>query len=234
MESVYYGGDNATASRSWRVNVDGPSGYLQTYVRAIDAQHPLSAAAQVGCVGTTDAAGNIGVRVLATEPGSTMLWWADAFPGTPSPVWTGLLAPPTIAALGYAGSSAGAIIGKPTITSRARGEYDLAVTGADGTAWLGHYTPATGWSGWQSLGGAATSGLSITTEGATSLQVFQRGTDGAVYVDTMTGSTWSGWSRLAGPTLAANTGPAAIGLGAGKTDVLVLGTDSKVYRLHYS
>ncbi len=219
---LYYGAASATSAPTWQLAQDtSPLSPVRTN---IDPQRLLAPSAQVGCVANPATA----TRVVATNPGAPTLMWADIANGSATPVWQTIDAPPVAPGV----PAPGPIHGAPSLTSRASGEYDLAVTGNDGTAWVRHYTAATGWGAWTSLGGTASSGLSITSEGANNLQVCQRGTDGVLYVDTLTGSSWSGWNRIAGPTLATNTAPAAVAIGGGQTDVLVLGTDNKVYRVH--
>ena len=90
--------------------------------------------------------------------------------------------------------------------------------------------------GWSSLGGSATSSPAATTPTPAAspangiMDVFVRGTDGALWHKwtTNSGTTWSGWKSLGGQ-VAAGTGPAACSWGAGRLDVFVQGTDGALW-----
>jgi hypothetical protein len=92
-----------------------------------------------------------------------------------------------------------------------------------------------GESSWSSIGGSATSSPAATTPYGVSdslmIDVFVRGTDGAVWYTTTAnnnGTTWSDWNSLGGQ-VAASTGPAACSWGAGRLDVFIQGTDGALW-----
>ena len=63
------------------------------------------------------------------------------------------------------------------------------------------------------------------------MDVFMRGTDGALWWKTTTngGTSWSNWYSIGGQILA-GTGPAACSWGTGRLDVFVQGTDGVLYQ----
>ena len=79
------------------------------------------------------------------------------------------------------------------------------------------------WSNWIYLGGSLTSSPAATSPGSSSIDVFARGTDGAVWYKDWNGAAWSSWHSLGGQ-IPAGTGPAACSWGSGRVDVFVLGT----------
>ncbi len=91
------------------------------------------------------------------------------------------------------------------------GNLDLFAKGSDGALWWEHGNTATGWSGWQSLGGHLTSDPAVTSSysGHVEIVVSVRGTDGALWSKSSSdgGNSWSGWYGLGGQLLA-GTGPA--------------------------
>jgi len=83
----------------------------------------------------------------------------------------------------------------------------LFAQGTDQALWS-KYQSGSGWSGWQSLGGALSSSPAATSPGSGLIDVFVRGTDGAVWYKDWNGAAWSGW-HSAGGQIPAGTGPAA-------------------------
>jgi len=90
-------------------------------------------------------------------------------------------------------------------------------------------TPSTasGWTGWTSLGGVCTSALAGVVNQDGRLEVFVRGTDGAIYHNWQNtpGGGWSGWASLGGfstgdPAAAVNTD--------GRPEVFARGTDGSL------
>ncbi|MGB7901094.1 MAG: hypothetical protein WCG09_01405 [Halobacteriota archaeon] len=95
-------------------------------------------------------------------------------------------------------------------------------------------------SGWESLGGSATSSPAATTRNNYALTVFVRGTDGAIWyrdyvanASDMTSGTWGKWTSIGGQ-VAAGTGPAACSWSAGRLDVFVQGTDGQLWHKWYT
>jgi hypothetical protein len=109
----------------------------------------------------------------------------------------------------------------PAATSPTSGVIDVFAHGTDNAVW--YRTTTSG--GWHSLGGvlAAGSGPAATSSGSVAY-VFAHGTNGAVYVKTIT----SGWTSLGG-VLAAGSSPAATS-STGVIDVFALGTNNAVWQ----
>lgn len=202
----------------------------------------LPAAASVACAISGPADGTGVTRLVSAVPGIAVLYVVDITPPGVRSAWSAIDGPPTRASLpGLPGvpDGPGPTLGAPALVSRAAGEYDLAAVGADGTSWLRHYAPTTGWTSWTSLGGISTSGLSMTSRTADTLDIAQRGTDGAVYLDTITGTSASGWTRIGGLTLASTMRPAVTAtdsraIDSRAIDIVAVGTDGHPARLHYS
>ena len=64
------------------------------------------------------------------------------------------------------------------------------IKGGDNTIYLDTYVPGSGWHGWGSLGGNLTSAPALDSHSDGILDVFARGTDGAVYQQAWNGSQW--------------------------------------------
>ncbi|MGZ4864798.1 MAG: DUF2334 domain-containing protein [Halobacteriota archaeon] len=114
------------------------------------------------------------------------------------------------------------------------GITDLFSHNADDALW---YKQRSGqyWSAWASLGGALNSSPAAVSSRDGWINVFARGTDGAVWMRATTdgGSTWSGWQGLGGQ-LANGSGPAACSWAAGRLDLFVVGTDNKLWHKSYT
>ena len=115
----------------------------------------------------------------------------------------------------------------------------IVVTGTDRALW--HiYADKWGVHSWQSLGGKLTSSPGVTAPNAGSIEVFVRGTDGALwqksYIDT-TGNNWGSWNTLRGQLLYGPSATSYLFTANGKSatgwDVFVTGTDHKVWWRHY-
>lgn len=87
-----------------------------------------------------------------------------------------------------------------------------------------------------SLGGTATASPAIVRVDDTHATAFVRGSDGALWSNTLTGSTWgTSWTSLGGPTSGQIYGqPAAYGSTGGRIDVFVRGTDNVTYQRTFS
>ncbi|MFF0097661.1 matrixin family metalloprotease, partial [Streptomyces canus] len=84
------------------------------------------------------------------------------------------------------------------------------------------------WSGWQSLGGVITSDIATNRNADGRMELFVRGTDGAVYHkwQVAPNNGWSGWESLGGVI----TSNIATGMNAdGRMEFFVRGTDGAVY-----
>jgi hypothetical protein len=60
------------------------------------------------------------------------------------------------------------------------------------------------------------------------MNVFVRGTSGALYTKHYSGGTWGAWTNLGGQ-IPAGTSPAACSWGATREDVFVQGTNGALY-----
>jgi hypothetical protein len=114
----------------------------------------------------------------------------------------------------------------PAASSSNNGPWCIFAVNTSGALW---YTPYGGNSTWDSLGGVCTSSPAAVSWGSSDfrLDVFVRGTDGALWHKWNTGS-WSDWESLGGQ-LAPGTGPAVASWSAGRLDVFVQGTDGALW-----
>ena len=96
-------------------------------------------------------------------------------------------------------------------------------------AWIRNPTTvvqqASGWSGWESLGGVLTSGPGVCSWSSGRLDVFVRGTDNALWHKWFSNG-WSGWESLGGVL---TSDPAAVSWGPNRIDVFVRGTDNALW-----
>lgn len=84
-----------------------------------------------------------------------------------------------------------------------------------------------------SLGGTATASPAIVRVSDTNATAFVRGSDGALWSNTLAASTWgTSWSSLGGPTSSGQIlgQPAAYGSSSGRIDLFVRGTDNVTYQ----
>lgn len=85
--------------------------------------------------------------------------------------------------------------------------------------------------GWQSLGGQLTSSPDASSSGATTTDVFVRGTDNALWHRSWNGASWGAWQSLGGTLI---TDPSAVSQGANSVDVFVIGTDHAIWHRAWS
>ena len=121
----------------------------------------------------------------------------------------------------------------PAACSWGGGRLDVFVEGINGGLYQKTYTPTGGWSGWQSLGGSATSSPAATSRNTGGLTVFVRGSDGGIYYRDYVGGSWGPWASIGGQ-VAVNTGPAACSWGGGRLDVFVEGINGGLYQKTYT
>jgi len=116
----------------------------------------------------------------------------------------------------------------PAATYGAAGSLVLVAVDTSGHLWW----TAGSESSWNSIGGVTTSSPAATTPNGVSdnlmIDVFVRGTDGAVWYRGYVGGAWSKWTSIGGQ-VAAGTGPAVCSWGAGRLDVFVEGTNGALY-----
>jgi hypothetical protein len=123
---------------------------------------------------------------------------------------------------GYATSAPAA-----TVRRGSEGYVDIAVKGGDNAIHLRTYQPGVGWHAWGSLGGNLTSAPALSSQSAGVLNVFARGTDGAVYQRGWSGSAWSDWINLGGGIIGA---PATVARTENVVNVYARGAGNTVYQ----
>jgi hypothetical protein len=109
--------------------------------------------------------------------------------------------------------------------------FDVVVRGTDNHIYHRWYSPAAGWSAWDGLEGDATSAPAINSHVNGVLNVFVRGTDGAVWQKSWDGSQYTGWVSLGGQIIGA---PVAITAVPGTVDLFARGVDRATYQKHYA
>jgi hypothetical protein len=91
----------------------------------------------------------------------------------------------------------------PAVTTGGN-NLDLFIVGKDGGVWLNFWSSLTGWLGYNSIGGAATSGPSATRWGAgANLAVAVKGTDNFFWINVAQGPghpSFGGWKKIPGQT----------------------------------
>lgn len=98
-------------------------------------------------------------------------------------------------------SLGGSITGGPSIVMHAGGGLEVFCRWNDGTVFHIWYEAA-GWSSWTSLGGKTTADPVAFVNHDGRLEVFARGQDGGLWHAFQRDFfTWSGWERIAGPTI---------------------------------
>jgi hypothetical protein len=122
--------------------------------------------------------------------------------------------------------------GPAASSSFASGQWYIYAVDTNGALWYTQYGNS---STWTSLGGLATASPAAVSWGTASspnsnlrIDVFVRGTDGAVWQKYYNNTVWSGWHSLGGQ-LASGTGPAVSSYSAGRLDVFAEGTNGALY-----
>jgi hypothetical protein len=99
-----------------------------------------------------------------------------------------------------------------------RGDLYVFVLDSTGLIYLNKATGGNTWSGWSEVpgGGVGTGGLAAAVLSPIvrpdELELFVRGTDGRIYINTLAASAWSGWTEVPGGGITTD-GPAATGFG---------------------
>ncbi len=122
----------------------------------------------------------------------------------------------------------------PTVCSWGGGRLDVFVKGTNGGMYHKSYTVASGWSGWDYLGGSLTSSPAATSRNPGGITVFARGTDGAVWYRDYVNSYWGNWVSIGGQVSTGAPAPSVCSWGGGRLDVFVTGTNLAVYHKSYS
>jgi hypothetical protein len=84
------------------------------------------------------------------------------------------------------------------------------------------------WGEWTNLGGTLTEPPGATATRQGKVEVFGRGTDGALYQRSWSGQVWSGWVRVGGSILGS---PAATSWPSGRIDVFARGRDNALWQI---
>ena len=124
----------------------------------------------------------------------------------------------------------GQITGKGAVASWGPGRLDVFVPGTDGQVWHKWYDGQ--WHGFEPLGGRAVSGVAVTTWGPGRLDVFAQDIDNSFPTPGRLKHRWyvngqwsTGWEDLGGCV----STPGAASWGPNRIDVLVQGSDHKLY-----
>jgi murein DD-endopeptidase MepM/ murein hydrolase activator NlpD len=136
-------------------------------------------------------------------------------------------------------SSAHTVIDNPSTALNANGRLGAATRATGGAIWYASQASpgSSGWTAWQSLGGAFVADPQIAQNQDGRLQIFALGLDYKVWsaVQTTPGGAWSGWSRLGVPPAAFRGTPAVARNTDGRLEVFVreLGRGA-IYRIAQS
>jgi hypothetical protein len=170
--------------------------------------------------GTAPAAAVLGDNLHLFVVGGSDLIFTNVYQSA-SGAWTGWSVVPDDGVAGGGGPAAVVY----------RGNLYLFIIDAIGHIFVNVLTPS-GWGTWNEVpsGGVGTHGLAATTfqqlGRPDELNLFVRGTDGHIYVNSLTGSTWSGWSEVPGGGLTTH-GPAATN--SGNVFLYVRGVGGGIY-----
>ncbi|MBO0838056.1 MAG: glycoside hydrolase family 3 protein, partial [Actinobacteria bacterium] len=126
-----------------------------------------------------------------------------------------------------------AATGPPAIAATSGGQLVVAVRSTNHSIYVNTYAPATGWSGWTSIGGEVlATPIALTYTSSGDLDAFVTGTNDAIYENVRHAGAWSGWTGLGGVTVTG--GPTAITRPDGALEIFVRGTGGTGYERHYS
>jgi hypothetical protein len=85
-----------------------------------------------------------------------------------------------------------------TVRRGSRDLIDLVVRGSDNALWHRAFVPGTGWTQPATIGGNLTSAPAVNSQSPELLNIWARGTDGAVYQRSWNGSAWVDWFSIGG------------------------------------
>jgi hypothetical protein len=112
-----------------------------------------------------------------------------------------------------------------------QGYIDLAIKGTDNAIYFQTFVPGVGWSGWASRGGNLTSAPALNSQSPGIVNIWARGTDGAVKQMAWNGTAWSEWLDLGGGIIGA---PAAISRAENLLNLYVRGANNATYQRSWS
>lgn len=123
----------------------------------------------------------------------------------------------------------------PAGASEGGGVLDALAVGTDAKLYLARRPgPTSVWTAWSSLGGTFSGRPAAVVSSGGYLNVFARGADGAVMQRwRRPDMSWSSWTRVGG-RMPASTGPAAVATGDGGLQLLVHGTDHRLWGLAWT
>jgi hypothetical protein len=200
--NLYY--KNATSSSAW-INLGGPIGSAPAAVSQGGEQVTIYMRSTTGTLISTTTA-NIATATATTGWGALVTMSGTVAAGTgPNAVYSALGGTDVF----YVDSATHSLMDDSSATS-------------------GLFPPT----GNANLGGFVTAspGAAVTSTGG--IDVFVRGTQGAVYERIYATGGWSGWTKFHDGTLEAGTGPTAVSGGYGGITVYVTGTDLHMYSVY--
>jgi hypothetical protein len=121
----------------------------------------------------------------------------------------------------------------PVVDSRGSGLLDLYVRGGDDAIWMNSRNSSGIWTGWQVVGGVATSEPAAVSWDSNRIDVFMRGSDNYIYQKTWTPGAWTNWTNVSG-TAASLSAPAVASWGPGRLDLFMRGIDNMIYWKAYT
>jgi hypothetical protein len=114
----------------------------------------------------------------------------------------------------------------PAVDSRGANQLDVYIRGGDDAVWMKSFNGSS-WTGWQLIGGTATSDPAAISWGGGRIDVFVRGTSNSIYQRTFNGTNWSAtWTSLGG---AATSAPAVASWGPNRLDVFIRGAGNAIF-----
>jgi hypothetical protein len=126
-------------------------------------------------------------------------------------------------------SIGGAVTSAPAATQlRGTDQLWVFVRGADYAIWYSRFSPASGWTPWESLGGSLGSGPAVVSRADGIIDLFARNTNGEVVQRTWFGDHWTtDWYSLGDYASAA---PAVTTHGPDNVEVFVRGREGELWR----
>ncbi|MGW4799123.1 hypothetical protein ACWEPC_42570 [Nonomuraea sp. NPDC004297] len=167
---------------------------------------------------------------------------AVAFDRVGTPVATGVAArgadgsllysPRSGSAFGAFQSLGGVIVGDPSVVVNSGGTH-FFVRGTDDQVYTNTITPSGAVTGYAQVPGLTVTGdveaIVPNLVPPTSVRIFARGTDGAVWTNNLSGGAWSGWSSLGGYATSDITATRTFVVPNDTIRVFIRGADNRVY-----
>jgi spore germination protein YaaH len=113
---------------------------------------------------------------------------------------------------------------------RGVGLFTLDYAGGSPEVWNLLASKFTTVTAWDSLGGLATGGASISSQSSSAEDAVVRGTDNGLWHNSWNGTAWAGWTPLGGG-LASD--PGSVSWSANRVDVFVMGTDRQLWHIYH-